>query len=110
MCAATAGRTCLPAVQRAATPVHGGKTRGEDNSITILEFENGAAGLVEKAAGGCLHWKIPGVDSLLAPRMEILPVQMAALRLAEKRGIVPGTFRLASTVTLVEAGFAGNGR
>jgi predicted dehydrogenase len=29
------------------TYVHGEKTRGEDNSICVLEFENGAVGLVE---------------------------------------------------------------
>lgn len=29
------------------TYVHAGKTRGEDNSICIVEFENGAVGLVE---------------------------------------------------------------
>ncbi|MFB3829585.1 MAG: Gfo/Idh/MocA family protein [Bryobacteraceae bacterium] len=32
-----------------ATHVHGDKTRGEDDSITILEFENGATGLVENS-------------------------------------------------------------
>lgn len=31
------------------TYVHGGKTRGEDNSICVLEFENGAVGLVENS-------------------------------------------------------------
>jgi len=29
------------------TYVHAGKTRGEDNSICVIEFENGAVGLVE---------------------------------------------------------------
>jgi predicted dehydrogenase len=29
------------------TYVHGGKTKGEDNAICILEFENGAVGLIE---------------------------------------------------------------
>ncbi|MFB3829584.1 MAG: SIS domain-containing protein [Bryobacteraceae bacterium] len=61
-------------------------------------------------ANGCLHWKVPGIGPLLAPLVEILPVQMAALRLAAERGIVPGRFRLASTVTLSEAGFAGDTR
>jgi predicted dehydrogenase len=32
-----------------STHVHGGKTRGEDDSIAILEFENGAVGLVENS-------------------------------------------------------------
>jgi myo-inositol 2-dehydrogenase/D-chiro-inositol 1-dehydrogenase len=32
-----------------ATHIHSGKTRGEDDSLCILEFENGAAGLVENS-------------------------------------------------------------
>jgi myo-inositol 2-dehydrogenase/D-chiro-inositol 1-dehydrogenase len=32
-----------------ATHVHGAKTRGEDDAITIIEFENGAKGIVENS-------------------------------------------------------------
>jgi predicted dehydrogenase len=32
-----------------ATHVHGDKTKGEDNSTCILEFENGAVGLIENS-------------------------------------------------------------
>ncbi len=32
-----------------STQVHGGRTRGEDESLCILEFENGATGLVENS-------------------------------------------------------------
>lgn len=32
-----------------ATQVHGEKTRGEDDSLCVLEFENGAVGLVENS-------------------------------------------------------------
>ncbi len=39
------------------TQVHGGKTRGDDNAILILEFENGAVGLAEES------WtKLGGMD------------------------------------------------
>lgn len=40
-----------------ATQVHGDKTRGEDNAILILEFENGAVGMAEES------WtKLGGMD------------------------------------------------
>ncbi len=58
------------------------------------------------AAPGCSHWHIPETEALLVPLFEILPVQMAALRLAEWRGIPLGSFRIASAVTLAENGFA----
>lgn len=42
------GRPKLKSVTaQMGTYVHAGKTRGDDNSIAILEFENGAVGLVE---------------------------------------------------------------
>jgi predicted dehydrogenase len=44
------GRPRLEAVTcQMGTYVHGGKTRGEDNSICILEFAGGAVGLVENS-------------------------------------------------------------
>ncbi len=40
-----------------STQVHGGKTKGEDNAILILEFENGAIGMAEES------WtKLGGMD------------------------------------------------
>jgi predicted dehydrogenase len=40
-----------------STQVHGGKTKGEDNAILILEFENGAIGMAE------VSWtKLGGMD------------------------------------------------
>lgn len=37
-----------------STQVHGDKTRGEDEAVTILEFDNGAIGMVESS------WNRPG--------------------------------------------------
>ncbi|HWR53899.1 MAG TPA: Gfo/Idh/MocA family oxidoreductase [Bryobacteraceae bacterium] len=42
------GRSPIKSVQcQMGTYVHGDKTRGEDNAICILEFENGGVGLIE---------------------------------------------------------------
>jgi fructoselysine-6-P-deglycase FrlB-like protein len=45
------------------------------------------------------------VPKRFASLFEIVPLQMLAYRTAEARGIVPGTFRWASTVTASETGF-----
>jgi fructoselysine-6-P-deglycase FrlB-like protein len=45
------------------------------------------------------------VASALAPLFEIVPMQVAAYRLARWRGITPGDFRYASEVTMEESGF-----
>ena len=56
--------------------------------------------------GGWLRTAIePELDSLLAPLFEIVPLQVAAYRLALWRGITPGEFRFASEVTTGELGF-----
>jgi glutamine---fructose-6-phosphate transaminase (isomerizing) len=47
----------------------------------------------------------PKLNPLFAPIFEIVPIQAAALRLAEIRGIVPGSFRFAPQVALDEASF-----
>lgn len=41
------------------------------------------------------------------PVVEIIPVQFAACRLAESKGITPGQFRYAGQVTTAESGFRG---
>jgi len=46
-----------------------------------------------------------GVPPPLEPLVEIVPVQVAACRLAEAKGIDPGDFRHATLVTRTEAGF-----
>lgn len=48
----------------------------------------------------------PEVPPLLQPIVEIVPVQLAALRLAQLRGVVPGQFRFAPQVARDEAAFA----
>ncbi len=47
----------------------------------------------------------PNAPDRFAPVFEIVPMQIAAYRLAEGRGIVPGEFRYAPLVTRSETGF-----
>jgi len=46
-----------------------------------------------------------GVPSPFEPLIEIVPVQIAAWKLAEHKGIDPGDFRYATLVTVAESGF-----
>jgi glutamine---fructose-6-phosphate transaminase (isomerizing) len=55
----------------------------------------------------------PGLDvptapvaPVFAPLVDVLALQMVAIRIAEARGLVPGTFRWSSLVTLREDGFS----
>jgi glutamine---fructose-6-phosphate transaminase (isomerizing) len=58
--------------------------------------------------GAGLQWiHTPPCSELLAPLVEIVPVQVAAMRLAQLREIVPGSFRYASQVTVDETCIAG---
>lgn len=60
--------------------------------------------------GSELQWiHTPPCSELLAPLVEIVPVQVAAMRLAQLRGIVVGSFRYAPQVTVDEACIAGPG-
>lgn len=62
-------------------------------------------------SGHPLDWcNIPQVPELLSPLFDIVPIQVAALRLAELRGIAPGSFRYAQQVATDEAHFAPNGQ
>ena len=45
----SAGRPIKSVYCQMGTYVHGDKTRGEDDCICILEFENGAVGMVENS-------------------------------------------------------------
>jgi glucosamine--fructose-6-phosphate aminotransferase (isomerizing) len=54
-------------------------------------------------APSLVHW--PEIPPLLAPLFEIVPLQVAAYRLALWRGITPGDFRYVSEVTSSESGF-----
>lgn len=49
--------------------------------------------------------ELPAVRDVLAPIFEVVPIQAAALRLAESRGVVPGSFRFVPPVALDEASF-----
>lgn len=51
-------------------------------------------------------WTTPPGPAALAPLLEIIPVQCAALRLAEWRGFVPGEFRVVTQVTRSEGGLS----
>ena len=69
------------------------------------------------SAGGQVRWIGPGssqapspapwpaIAPALAPLFEIVPVQVAAYRLALARGVTPGDFRFVSEVTAAESGF-----
>jgi glucosamine--fructose-6-phosphate aminotransferase (isomerizing) len=61
------------------------------------------AGEKRKHAPSLVPW--PEIAPSLAPIFEIVPLQMAAYRLALWRGITPGDFRFVSEVTSTESGF-----
>jgi len=58
----------------------------------------------EDAAGLSLI-PVPDGDPYLAPLLEVVPVQLAALRFAQGRGFAPGVFRYVQQVTSDEAAF-----
>jgi glutamine---fructose-6-phosphate transaminase (isomerizing) len=49
------------------------------------------------------------VPNRFAPVFEIIPLQIAAYQVAERRGVTPGEFRYAPAVTVSETGFSGPG-
>jgi glucosamine--fructose-6-phosphate aminotransferase (isomerizing) len=54
-----------------------------------------------------VEWcSIPAVPEMLSPIFDIVPVQVAALRMAELKGIAPGTFRYTPQVATNETTFA----
>jgi glucosamine--fructose-6-phosphate aminotransferase (isomerizing) len=60
---------------------------------------------LDVSAPGMQGCEVPTVPEGLAPLFEIVPVQVAALRMAELRGIRPGSFRYAPQVAVDEASF-----
>jgi glutamine---fructose-6-phosphate transaminase (isomerizing) len=58
-----------------------------------------------EAMGGKTRVFQAGVSSPWEPLIEIIPMQIAACRLAETKGIDPGDFRYATLVTTAETGF-----
>jgi glutamine---fructose-6-phosphate transaminase (isomerizing) len=85
-----------------------GATRGLDLALgRDLRSFGGQVRLVGPPCGdmdGCV-WETAEVPDAFAPLVEIVPVQFAALRLAEERGITPGQFRYVRQVTVSESGF-----
>jgi glucosamine--fructose-6-phosphate aminotransferase (isomerizing) len=49
-------------------------------------------------------WRVPEVPAVLMPAVEIIPVQMLTLRLAQSRSIPLGRFRYAAQITRAEEG------
>jgi glucosamine--fructose-6-phosphate aminotransferase (isomerizing) len=60
---------------------------------------------IESSVSRGVGCRMPLVPETLAPLFEIVPVQAAALRMAELRGIRPGSFRYAPQVAVDEARF-----
>jgi glucosamine--fructose-6-phosphate aminotransferase (isomerizing) len=56
-------------------------------------------------AGSHPALEVPAVQDSLAPLFEVVPIQVAALRMAQLRGIVPGSFRFTAQVARDEASF-----
>ncbi len=65
------------------------------------------AGGVIQLIGPGRQLSYPSLPGVLAPLVELVPVQRAALRIARARGIVPGAFRFATKVTRAESGLEG---
>jgi glucosamine--fructose-6-phosphate aminotransferase (isomerizing) len=86
------------------TPV---TTQALDRSLANDLFSAGAkVGWIGPGTGpapSLIPW--PSIDVLLAPIFEIVPIQLAAYRLALWRGVTPGDFRFVSEVTATESGF-----
>ena len=80
-----------------------GKTR--DLNIGLARDVVRFGGLVRligpaDADGHGLQWvNTPPCPEMLAPLLEVVPLQVAAMRLAELRGIAPGSFRYITQVT-----------
>ncbi len=85
------------------------QTRALDRSLADDLFSVGAKvrwiGPVDSGdhAPALVPW--PEIVPVLAPLFEIVPLQVAAYRLALWRGITPGDFRFVSEVTASESGF-----
>jgi glucosamine--fructose-6-phosphate aminotransferase (isomerizing) len=86
-------------------------TRSLDRSLADDLFSAGAQARWIGPAGGDRHGHAPSlvpwpeIAPVLAPLFEIVPLQVAAYRLALWRGITPGDFRFVTEVTASESGF-----
>lgn len=83
------------------------QTAGLDAAISAdLRELGGRVFPVGPFADGGITWNSGLVPEIFAPLLEIVPVQFAALRLAQWNGVVPGDFRFATAITRTETGFA----
>jgi glucosamine--fructose-6-phosphate aminotransferase (isomerizing) len=86
-------------------------TRSLDRSLADDLFSTGAQARWIGPAAEDSHSHAPSlvpwpeISPLLAPLFEIVPLQVAAYRLALWRGITPGDFRFVTEVTASESGF-----
>jgi fructoselysine-6-P-deglycase FrlB-like protein len=82
-------------------------TQALDRSLADDLFSTGAKvrwiGPGRGRAPSLIPW--PEIPPELAPLFEIVPLQVAAYRLALWRGITPGDFRFVTEVTASESGF-----
>jgi glucosamine--fructose-6-phosphate aminotransferase (isomerizing) len=56
--------------------------------------------------GGDLFWPVAELPEMLAPLVEVVPLQFAALRLAQKKGLDVGRFRHTGLITRDESSFS----
>jgi glucosamine--fructose-6-phosphate aminotransferase (isomerizing) len=81
--------------------------RDEDLNLALAHDIRNAGGQVRLIGPG-RDWSYRSISPLLAPLVEIVPAQRAALALARARGLTPGEFRFASKVTRTESGLKGS--
>lgn len=77
------------------------------SSEATLELDLALASDLAHLGAGIVTCTAPLEIAPFQPLVEIVPVQFAACRVAESRGITPGEFRYAGRVTTAESGFRG---
>jgi glucosamine--fructose-6-phosphate aminotransferase (isomerizing) len=82
------------------------KDRDEELNLGLAADIRRAGGQVRLIGPG-RDWDYKPLPVLLAPLVEIIPAQRAAIRFAQSRGITPGEFRFGSKVTRAEIGLEG---
>jgi glucosamine--fructose-6-phosphate aminotransferase (isomerizing) len=82
------------------------KDGDEDLNLALAADIKRAGGQVRLIGPG-RDWSYKPLSPLLAPLVEIIPAQRAAIRTAHRRGITPGEFRYGSKVTRSESGLEG---
>jgi len=80
---------------------------GDEQLNMALAADIRRAGGQVRLIGPNGDWSYKPLSPLLAPLVEIIPAQRAAIRTAHARGITPGEFRYGSKVTRTESGLAG---